>query len=203
MTVLATQDEIEQIGERIERAYYLRRPRTQWSGSTSGLWSVAAARLIQSHRNDPTIPVDPELYVAAQPIDVRQISPWFDLSQEISARRYCRHVRKIVRGLRAELHLEIRLAERRVRRGAGLDEVVSESRSLSPLGCYIVAHRAGRVEVAERFHLSAEAQHWSCPLYRQASLPWLSFDAYPVKGHMVGLRFSRPAWHATADAARN
>src|SRR4051794_25643336 len=30
VTVLATQVEIEQIGERIERAYYLRRPRTQW-----------------------------------------------------------------------------------------------------------------------------------------------------------------------------
>ena len=202
--MLATQDEIEQIGERIERAYYLRRPRTQWSGSTSGLWSVAATRLIQSHWNDPTIPVDPELYVAAQPIDATRTNPWFDLAQETSVQRYCRYVREIVRGLKAELHSEIRLAERRVRRGVGLDEVVSSgSRSLSPLGCYIVAHRAGRVEVAERFQASAEDQHWSCPLYRHASLPWLSSDAYPVKGPSVGLRFSRPAWHRTADAARN
>ncbi len=202
--MLATQDEIEQIGGRIERAYYLRRSGPQWTGSTVGLWSVAATRLIQSHWDDPTIPVDPELYVAAQPMDARRTSPWFDLSQEISARRYCRYVRKIVRGLRAELLLEIRLAERRIRRGVCLDEVVSpQSRSLSPLGCYIVAHRAGLDELAEHFQSSAEIQHKSCPLYRPASLPWLSLNAYPVKGPSVGLKFSRLAWHKTADAARN
>jgi hypothetical protein len=204
VTVLATQDEIVQIGERIERAYYLRRPRAQWTGSTSGLWSVAATRLIQSHRDDPTIPVDPELYVAAQPIDPRRTNPWYDLSQEISAQRYCRHVRKVVRGLRAELHLEIRLAERKIRRGADLELVVSlQSRALSPLGSYIVALRAGRDEVAERIQPSAEDQHWSCPLYWQASRPWLSSDAYPVKDLTTGLRSSRPAWHTMADAARN
>lgn len=202
--MLATQHETEQIGERIERAYYQRRPRTLWSGSTTGLWSVAATRLIQSHREDPTIPVDPELYVAAQLIDPRRPNPWYDLTQEISIRRYCRHVRKVVRGLRAELHSEIRLAERKIRRGVRLDEVLSsQSRSLSPLGCFIVALRAGRDEVAEQFQSSTEDQHWSCPLYRQASLPWLSSDAYPVKGPSMDLRFSRPAWHTTADAARN
>jgi hypothetical protein len=203
VTVLATQEEIRRVGERIERAYYLRRGRNQWSGSTSGLWCVAATRLIQSHWNDPKIPVDPELYVAAQPIDARQSNPWFDLSQEVSVRRYCRHVRKIVRDLRAELRLEIRLAERRVRRGSDLEEVVSEGRNLSPLACYIVAHRAARFGIAERFQSSAEDQHWSCPLYREASLPWLSFDTYPIKGSSVGLRFSQPAWNTTADAARN
>ena len=202
--MIATQDEIDQIGRRIERAYYLRHRQTQWAGSTVGLWSIAASRLIQPHRDDPAIPLDPELFVAAQPIDPIRANPWSALSQEISAMRYCRHVRRVVRGLRAELQLEIRLAERRIRQGASLDEVVSpSSRSLSPLGCYIVAQRAGSDEVAELYQSSAEDQHWSCPLYRQASHPWLPFADYPVKELSMGLGFTLPAWNATADAARN
>jgi hypothetical protein len=201
--VLATQDEIERIADRIEKAYYLRSPRMQWSGSTSGLWNVAATRLIQSHRNDPMIPLDPELYVAAQPISEKQTSPWFDLSQELSVRRYCRYVRRIIRELREELRLEVRLAERRVQQGSSLDEVLATSRSLSALGCYIVAHRAGREEVAAKFKASSENQHWSCPLYKQASLPWISCQLYPVKGLSPGQRFPLPEWHTTAVAARN
>lgn len=201
--MLATQDEIHRIADRIERAYYLRRERTRWSGSTSGLWSVAATRLMQAHRDDPTIPVDPELFVAAQPIDEKQGDPWSDLAQEVSVRRYRRHVREIIRGLRAELRLETHRAERRVRRGADLEEVVSEGRLLSPLGCYIIAHRATRLGLVERFRSGAAGQHLSCPLYREASLPWLSFAAYPVEGSSVGPRLPRPAWSTTAAAARN
>jgi len=165
VTVLATQEEIDQIGERIEKAYFLRRPRWEWTGSGSRVWSIAAARLLQTHQEDPMIPVDPEFYVAVQPIDARRADPWTELTQATAAQRFRRHVRRIIRALRCELRLEVRLAERRIRCGMTLESVVSsKSRLLSPLGCFIVAYRAGRDDLAERFRSEAEAQHCSCPL---------------------------------------
>ena len=50
---------------------------------------------------------------------------------------------------------------------------------LSALGCFIVACRARRSDIAKRFHSAALIQHGSCPLYRQASRRLLPADSYP------------------------
>jgi hypothetical protein len=89
--------------------------------------------LIQSQDNDPTFPLDPELDAAARPMDAGGVNPM------------------IVRSLTSALRSEIRLAIRRVRRGAGLDKVDSSgSQSDSLLGCYFTGHRAGRRAPADR-----------------------------------------------------
>lgn len=57
---------------------------------------------------------------------------------------------------------------------------LSQDEHLSPLGCYIAAHRMGRLDVAEHFAGAATEQHRACPLYQVASLALLPPDRYPV-----------------------
>lgn len=57
---------------------------------------------------------------------------------------------------------------------------LSQDRHLSPLGCYIAAHRMGRVDIAEHFASAAMEQHRACPLYEVASLAFLPPDRYPA-----------------------
>jgi len=180
--VLGTQKQVESLAARIERAYSLRRP--SWHGGCSSprVWETAAQALLQMHRDDPTLPVDPELFVAAQSFQGSTADPWTELTSEKSARRYRRRVRLIIRGLRDELRSEVRLAERRVRRGEAIESVLmTEGSALSPLGCFIAAQRAGRGDLVERYRNEAEAQHRSCPLYQQASLRLLSPDSSRAK----------------------
>jgi hypothetical protein len=179
--VLPTQEVLDQLAARVERAYGLRRPRW-WRGcSTSRVWYAAALRLWEAHAADPQhVPLDAELYVASQPIAVPLSDPWTELAQPEAARRYRSAVRRIVRQLRAELRREINLAERLIRRGAGISALFRrKSNRLSPLGCFMVALRAGRPDVAQRFAAAAAAQHRSCPLYRTASLSLIPADFYP------------------------
>jgi hypothetical protein len=180
--VIATQDTIGDLAERIERAYSLRRPFWHRGCSAPQVWSTAAATLLQLHRQNPALPVDPELYVAAQSIGTTITDPWAELTQPSSAGRYRQRVGQIIRGLREELRGEIRRAERRIRHSLDVAEVLVTGRcGLSPLGCYIVAQRAGRQELAERFRAAAADQHRSCPLYRQACLRLLPPEDYPVR----------------------
>jgi hypothetical protein len=80
------------------------------------------------------------------------------------------------------------MAQSRIRLGETVDAVLlSRSRALSPLGRYIAACRAGRHDLAERFRRSAQEQHWSCPLYRQACRRLISRKAYPVLEVVAGL----------------
>jgi hypothetical protein len=179
--VLATQDVIEALADRIERAYRLRRP--QWHGtcSTPRVWSVAASTLLGAHETDPSLPSDPELFVAAQPEGCPYPDPWSELTQPGSVRRYRKRVREIVRGLRGELTAEVKLAEDRVSSGQTIGRVLlSKTRRISPLARFIVAQRAGRQALANRFRHDAVEQHRSCPLYRQASRTLLPPGAYPV-----------------------
>lgn len=128
------------------------------------------------------MPLDPELYVAVQPANSLFYDPWIELTQTSSAWHYRNRVRKMIRGLRAELRSEVRSAEGRVRRGEAIVKVLLDGRKqLSPLGCFIVARRAGCDELANRFRRGAVLQHQSCPLYRPASLPLLSPEFYPVR----------------------
>lgn len=184
VTVLATQATLDGLAERIEQAYRLRRSGWYRGCSTDRVWSTAAAILVQLHQEDPTLPIDPELYVAVQPVSTPGAGfddPWVGLTQAAAARRYRRRVREMIRELRVELRAEVRFAERRISRGEAIGKVLlSPHQRLSPLGCYIVAIRAERIDLGERFRVAAVEQHRSCPLYRAASGQLLPPDFYPV-----------------------
>jgi len=181
---------VEDLADRIERAYLRRQPYWRQGCSNPQVWASAAVTLIRLHRTDPTIPLDPELYVAAQPLSSPLADPWEDLAQASSAKRYRRRVRQIIRMLRMELQDEVRHAEDLVTQGESISVVLTaKSRSLSPLGRYIVAYRAGRLDLAGRCRSSAQAQHRSCPLYRHASRELLPRKAYPVLELASGLDF--------------
>jgi hypothetical protein len=86
-----------------------------------------------------------------------------------------------VRRLRSELKREVSRAERLVRRGHDICEVLEAEGRISPLGSLIVVLRAGRVDLADGFTGPAVAQHRSCPLYQRASITLLPADCYPVE----------------------
>jgi hypothetical protein len=143
------------------------------------------------------VPLDAELYVAAQPISMRYPDPWSELAQPEAARRYFKRVRQIVRQLRCELKHEIRLAERLMRQGRAIHKVlIVKSGRLSPLGCYIAALRAGQPDLAQRFVSAANAQHRSCPLYQPASLALIPHGSYPI-ADLVAEAHGQPASRAT------
>ena len=181
--VVPTQEQLDQLADRIERAYRLRQSGWWQGGSTMRVWFAAAVRLWQVHAADSlAFPLDPELFVAAQPISASFADPWSELAEPGAARRYRSLVRRIVRKLRAELRREVRRAERLIGRGRQINAVLSaDDGHLSPLGCFIVACRAGRADLASRFALAAAAQHRSCTLYQLASLSVLPADFYPAQ----------------------
>ena len=176
-----SQDAIEQLAGRIERAYRRRHPRWQSVSLTPGVWESAAARLCEVSEDVPATPIDPELFVAVQPGNGCRRDPWVELTERRSQRRYLKAVRKIVSQLREELKDEVRLAERRMLRGVTLDQILltHESR-ISPLTRYILAHRAGRVDLSTKYRPAAEVQDRACPLYRLASQSLLPDSAYPT-----------------------
>ena len=179
--MLQTQDAIGQLADRIERAYRRRHPGWRPVGLTPGLWESAAARLCEAADHDPATPVDPELFVAAQPLAGGRLDPWVELTERRSLDRYLRAVRRIIGQLRGELEGEVRRAERRMGRGATLDQVLATQESrISPLSRYILAHRAGRADLSTRLRAAVEVQDRACPLYRPASRALLPAAAYPA-----------------------
>lgn len=176
-----TLQEIEKVAERIERAYLRRRPSWHPTQTSSEVWSVAAANLLQIHRDDPTIPVDPELYVAMQPLDSSFAKPWEELTPPEASARYRRHVLQLIDQLRTELDEELGLVEGLVRSGESIEVVLlSKNNQFSPLGRYIVAQRAHRPDLARQLQAQARRQHRCCPLYRPASRGLLPGDTYPT-----------------------
>ena len=172
---------IDSYAERIERAYRLRRPDWRRDCSSNRVWSAAAAVLLSVDQSDTSIPHDPELFVASQPMRSYYADPWVEIATPAAAQLYRSRVAEIVRVLRRELRAEVRYAESQVASGRRIANVLAiPSRRVSPLGCYIVAHRASRPILAKRFVDAAVAQHGSCPLYRQASLKFLPAELYPV-----------------------
>lgn len=171
---------IDLLADRIERAYALRRSGWDRGCSTRRVWAAAALRLWQSHVDDLELPLDSELFVASQPIEGSLGDPWAELTQVEAGRRYRIQVRRIVRRLRKELRREVRRAEELMSHGGRLIvSSLSQDKHLSPLGCYIAAHRVGRLDVAEHFAGAAAEQHRACPLYQVASLALLPPDRYP------------------------
>jgi len=91
-------------------------------------------------------------------------------------------VYRIIEDLRSGLKKEVRFAERAIQKGHEISSVLKIKQGrLSHLGCYIVARRAGRVDLADRFAAAAIEQHRFCPLYRTACLELIPGDLYPVE----------------------
>lgn len=181
-----SQIEIDHLAGRIERSY--RRLGARWDAvcSTPRVWATAARMLRQCRADDPAMPVDPELYVAAQGIDPDSSDPWTDLASPPAVERYRRQVGSIIGQLRSELVREVRKAERSIRRGRPTCEVLAERNpGLSPLGRYIVARRALRDDLAERWSVEALVQHHGCPLYREACVGLLPADEYPRESNLA------------------
>jgi hypothetical protein len=181
VAVISSQDDIEQLADRIERAYRRRYPFWKSVGLTPGVWDSAAARLLEAAEFEPAIPIDPELFVAVQVGSGIRHDPWAELTQSYSLRLYVRALKRIVGQLREELVKEVRRAESRLLRGMTLDQLmVAGSTRISPLTLYILAHRAGRHDLSMRLRSEAEGQHRSCPLYLLASRSLLPSHAYPL-----------------------
>jgi hypothetical protein len=188
--LLPTQELIDHLAGRIENAYALRRPRW-WQGcSTPRVWDAAAHRLWQVHEENPgLIPVDPELYVASQSISGQFSDPWVELAGPKAGRRYRSRVYRIIEVLRSGLKKEVRLAERAIQKGQEISSVLKIKQGrLSHLGCYIVARRAGRIDLAVRFAAAATEQQQFCPLYRPACLALIPSGLQPVGSSALGHR---------------
>jgi hypothetical protein len=179
--VLPSQREIDCLADRIENAFNLRYPEWYRGCSTARVWSSAAMVLWQAHRENAEVPLDPELFVASQPLQEEIVDPWSILARSEAGLRYKSRVRRIIRLLRAELRREIRRVVREVRDGAALASILTRNDPrLSPLGLFISAHRFGRPDLAARVESRAALQHERCPLYRWACLPLLSAELYPL-----------------------
>jgi hypothetical protein len=171
------------LAARIQRAYLRRQPWLPQMGQNPGVWTIAAIALLRAHQEDPRVPLDPELFVAVQPMGAPIADPWGDLTQEAATRHYCRCVHRIIGRLLNELRAEVRMIRRRIQRGEAIEAALRrQSRDLTPLGRFIAAHRVGRPDLAEPFRAAATDQHRSCPLYRPASLRLIPAEAYPA-GH--------------------
>lgn len=169
------------LADRIERAYLRRRPEVNQELAYPGVWTTAAGLLLDLHRANPDMPLDPELFVAAQKLAPGGARPWIELTRPASILVYQRRVRRIVRQLRQELTSEIRHAEKQITRGRSIDTVLLQrDAKLSPLGRYLVAIRAGDHGLACELQDAAREQHRSCPLYRMAAAELVAPECYPV-----------------------
>jgi hypothetical protein len=143
--VLPTQETIDQLADRIEQAFSRRFAAWNRGCSTHRVWAAAAVNLWAAHQEIPEVPLDPELFVASQPIHETHSDPWTSLTQGDAVQRYAHQVRHIVHLLQAELARELARADRLIDKGVELSRIVVTRKSrLSALGCYIVALRAGR-----------------------------------------------------------
>ncbi len=180
MLTMVSQEIIAQLAYRIQVAYGLRNPDFVAARMSFGVWESAAAGLLTLQRNHPEIPIDPELFVASQPLNPWS-DPWGELTQAGSFARYRREVMRIIAQLRSELRSEIRYAQRQIRKGHEVRTVLAESGAkMSPLGRYIVACNAGLDDLAERMRPGAERQHRACPLYQEACRAFLPEGLYPT-----------------------
>lgn len=178
---------IDQLAKRIERAYFHHYSANlrDWSGS--GVWEIAASNLLELHRDTPGLPLDPELFVASQLSAVRCDDPWSLLTKPKSRDRYRLRVRQIIRNLRRELRRELLNAERRLAIGIPLETILEmPCRFFSPLGKYILAHRADRPDLADAWWTEAREQHRCCPLYVNACEGLLGPGLYPVLDLLPG-----------------
>ncbi|MFO0890721.1 MAG: hypothetical protein U0790_16450 [Isosphaeraceae bacterium] len=179
--MLPTQETIDRLAKRIERAFSLRCRPWYHGCSTPRVWAAAASVLWETSVQNGEIPLDPELYVACQPMKRRDSDPWTCLANSAAGERYRRRVRRIIHRLRAELKREVVRAEELLQHGHGIGKVLTgRNPRFSALGLYITAHRAGRLDLAMGLRDRVIEQHLSCPLYRAACRPLLPSEDYPM-----------------------
>jgi len=167
--VIPTQNNLDQVAERIERAYRRRHPTWTATGLTPGVWTAAAVRLADVSHGDVSLPIDPELFVAVQNYQSFRRDPWRELTQEGAVKIYRSAVRKIIQQLKAELADEMKRSKRFLEAGGSLDEVLANSKSrVSPITKFVLCHRQKRQDLVEVIRPAAQAQHLACPLYRFA-----------------------------------
>lgn len=167
--------------DRIRSAYIRGRAWSCAAYPQSRVWAAAAGQLVAAHQADPTLPLDPELFVASQPRSAGMADPWGDLTTPLAIGRYRRRVGAIVRQLRRELRAEIRWIRRRLDRGFPLELVLRTRRkSVTPLGRYIIAIQEMREDLALNYLEGAIRQHQNCPLYRSASAGMILDETYPA-----------------------
>ncbi len=184
---------VSDVAERIERAYFRHCPELPRTFAVSPVWGVAAARLVEIHRDEPDLPLDPELFVAVQVRRGPTPDPWGELARPSALRRYRSQVRRIVLQLRKELRAELQQAERRHRCGQTVEQVVRERRNdFSSLGRYLFACRHDRDDLATVLRTSAASQHEGCPLYAQACRTLIPPHAYPVFDLLPSRSFQPP-----------
>ncbi len=190
--MICSQDAIDHLASRIERAYRRRNPGWSSFGPNRGIWESAASRLLEISIDSPQLPIDPELFVAVLTPGGIAPDPWSELTQRSSRTRYLKALRSIIKRLRRELKSELRLAECLLAGGMDLDELLDDRWDrISPLTRYILAVRGTRYDLVLRLRAAAQAQHRSCPLYRQASRSLMPTHAYPspvsgIDPHPVG-----------------
>lgn len=179
--MLTTQTSLDQLADRIEQAYRRRHPQWFAIGLTPGVWTAAAARLVEVEEVGSGLPVDPELFVAVQSYKSFRRDPWGELTQEQAAKVYRAAIRKIVRQLRAELKAELRWSRRHLEMGQSLDQIFGQARSrVSPIAKLVLCQEWDRDDLAEAVRPAAEAQHQACPLYRIACEDLMATSAYPT-----------------------
>ena len=184
--MIGTQELLLEYSLRLEKAFARKYPNWSPIGLSGFVWESAAARLLEASHRRPEVPVDPELFVMSQPKNEITPDPWVELTQEGSLRFYLRSLRRIVRLLRREIKSEVRRAESRLRLGSTIDSILADSGpKLSPLSRYILARRAGRVDLSLKSLDAALSQHRSCPLYRIAARSLLPGQAYPSADLLV------------------
>jgi hypothetical protein len=186
--VILTPRTIELVADRVEQAYLRRRPSWKPNLWDTRVWMMAAQALLEAHRRAAWLPLDPELFVAAQMTRNPTGDPWSDLAPRPAVVRYRRRILNIVQGLRKELRAEVRRAESLVRRGGDAESIIEAAPHwLSPLGGYISAYRLRRGDLMERLRSAARDQHDACPLYRIAARTFLPPSAYPVIDLLPGV----------------
>lgn len=187
--MIATQNNLDQLADRIERAYHLRHPNWLATGLTPGVWTAAAVRLHEVVAAHSFLPVDPELFVAAQSYKTFRRDPWCELTQEGACKAYRSAVRKIIRQLKRELAGELRRATRFLEAQGTLDELVASARSkVSPMIKLMLCHQNDRSDLALHVNSAAEAQHLACPLYRIACKNLIPGDLYPLPNQKILLQ---------------
>lgn len=195
--MITTQNSLDLLAARIERAYRLRHPSWLPTGLTPGVWVAAAKRLLDVEHAS-SIPIDPELFVAVQDFKAFRRDPWRELTQERATRSYKVAVRGLVRQLKVELAGELRWSRRFFDAGHSLDDLLALTKSrVSPMMKLVLCLEQRRPDLACVVRPAAEAQHLSCPLYQIASRRWLSGQAYPVPAEEPPIDLGVPDERAT------
>ena len=177
---MTSQIKLDQLADRIEKAYRLRHPNWQSTGLTPGVWSTAAARLNATSRGLRSVPIDPELFVAVQNYKSFRRDPWTELAQENSANLYRQAVRRLINQLKAELREELRWSIRFMGSGGSLDNLLTTPRSkASPLTALCMFIQHNRFDLVGQVKAAAEQQHQACPLYRFACKQTIPASLYP------------------------